>query len=138
MCIFGDSVGYLICISEIQTERNYGGTVTYQGDIHQTETSVSQRGILYRGAVHGLYTQYMKPFKRILLEFWSAWSEIGSMNAFSFYDQYVIAIITQMHGSSHLLLTNMQTYMHRYITGNLNCQICGRLNYVWDGSSICL
>lgn len=109
MCIFDDSVGYLIFISETQTERKYGGTVTYQGDIHQIETSVIQRGILYGGAVQGLYTQHMKPSKRILLEFWSAWSEIGSMSAFSFNDQYVIAIITQMHGSSHLLLTNMQT-----------------------------
>lgn len=114
------------------TERKYGGTVTYQGDIRQIETSV------YRGAVQGLYTQYMKPSKRILLEFWSAWSEIGSMNAFSFNNRYVIAIITQMHGSSHLLWTNMQTYMHRHTTGNLNCQICGRWNYVWDGSSIFL
>lgn len=52
VCIFGDSLGYLIPISEIQTERKYGGTVTYQGDIHQIETSVLQRGILYRGAVH--------------------------------------------------------------------------------------
>lgn len=69
MCIFGDSVGYLIFISETQTERKYGGTMTYQGDIRQIETSVLQRGILYGGAVHCLYTQYMKPSKRILLEF---------------------------------------------------------------------
>lgn len=55
MCIFGDTVGYLIFISEIQTERKNGGTVTYQ------ETYIRQKLVFYRGAffIEVMYMDYI-------------------------------------------------------------------------------